>query len=268
MTFDLETGGFIRISDILQISAIHGSKEFNIYVTPTQYISKGSSEVPKLTTVDGKLYYDGKPVVSISIQEAMLDFIAFLKKVQKPILVGHNIKSFDLVFLYNSLVKCDLWEEFQSTVSGFIDTLPVFKKEFPERGSYKQEVLMNDLMQETHSAHNALDDIKALQKLCELVKPALLKEIFIASIIINSVIVPGHKITLKLLEDKKAITKTMASKIAKSSLNYEHLKMAFERSGFDGLAAVFGEKVNGVARVTKHGKIIQKIFEHFTQLQR
>ena len=43
--------------------------------------------------------------------------------------------------------------------------------------------------------------------------------------------------------------------------------MAFERSGFDGLAAVLGEKVNGVARVTKHGKIIQKFFEHFTQLQ-
>ena len=33
------------------------------------------------------------------------------------------------------------------------------------------------------------------------------------------------------------------------------------------LAAVLGGKVNGVARVTKHGKIIQKLFEHFTQLQ-
>ena len=95
--------------------------------------------------------------------------------------------------------------------------------------------------------------------------PALLKEIFDASIIINSVNAPGHRITLKLLKDSKAITKTMASKIAKSGLNYEHLKIAFERSGYDGLAAVLGEKVNGV--VTKHGKITQKIFEHFTQLQ-
>ena len=29
VTFDLETGGFIRTSDILQISAFHGSKQFN-----------------------------------------------------------------------------------------------------------------------------------------------------------------------------------------------------------------------------------------------
>ena len=109
-------------------------------------------------------------------------------------------------------------KSFKSTVSGFIDTLPVFKKESPKRGSYKQEALINDLLQETYSAHNALDDVKALQKLCELVKPALLKEIFDPSIIINSVIAPGHRITLKLLEDSKEITKTMASKIAESGV--------------------------------------------------
>ena len=58
----------------------------------------------------------------------------------------------------------------------------------------------------------------------------------------------------------------MASKISKSGLNYEHLKMAFDRNGYDGLAAVLGEKVNGVVRVTKQGKIIQKISDHFSQL--
>ena len=56
----------------------------------------------------------------------------------------------------------------------------------------------------------------------------------------------------------------MATKIARSGLNYEHLKRAFERSGFNGLAAVLGGKVNGVVRVTKHGKFIQKIYEHFS----
>ena len=176
----------------------------------------------------------------------MSEFIAFLKTVKNPVLVGHNIKTFDLVFLYNNLIKCQLWENFLSTVAGFVETLHVFKKEFPRRGSYKQDVFINDLLHEAYSAHNALDDVKALQKLTELVKPAFSKYMFGASVILNSVNAVSHRMTLKPLEDCKAITKTMASKIAKSGLNYEHLKMACERSGFDGLAAVLGEKVNGV----------------------
>ena len=53
VVFDLETGGVARTSDILQISAVHESKEFNTYVTPTQPISKGASDVTKLTLVNG-----------------------------------------------------------------------------------------------------------------------------------------------------------------------------------------------------------------------
>ena len=63
---------------------------------------------------------------------------------------------------------------------------------------------------------------------------------FGTSSIINSVNAGTHRMTLKPLEDTKAETKTMATKIAKSGLNYDHLKAAFERNGFDGLAAVFG----------------------------
>ena len=47
VVFDLETGGLARTSDILQISAVHESKEFNnTCVTPTQSISKGASMSP------------------------------------------------------------------------------------------------------------------------------------------------------------------------------------------------------------------------------
>ena len=54
VVFDLETGCLARTSDILQISAVHESKEFNTYVTPTQPISKGASDVTKLTLVNGQ----------------------------------------------------------------------------------------------------------------------------------------------------------------------------------------------------------------------
>ena len=49
------------------------------------------------------------------------------------------------------------------------------------------------------------------------------------------------------------------------TLNYTHLRMAFDRNGYDGLLSILGEKVNGVVQVTKQGRIIQKIFEHFSQ---
>ena len=57
----------------------------------------------------------------------------------------------------------------------------------------------------------------------------------------------------------------MATKIARSGLNYSHLKLAYERNGFDGLSSVLGEMVNGVVCVTKHGPVIQRIVDHFSK---
>ena len=73
------------------------------------------------------------------------------------------------------------------------------------------------------------------------------------------------KTSLKPLENCKALSKTMSMKIVKTGLNYNHIKSAFTRNGFDGLQALFGEKVNGKVRVTKDGRIIQRIFEHFSK---
>ena len=52
----------------------------------------------------------------------------------------------------------------------------------------------------------------------------------------------------------------MAAKIARGGLNYNHLKSAYERNGYDGLSAILGEKVNRTVHVTKHSPVIQKIF--------
>ena len=48
--FDLETGGFQYLEhDILQISAVCGDKELNVYLEPTQPIPREASNVNKLT---------------------------------------------------------------------------------------------------------------------------------------------------------------------------------------------------------------------------
>ena len=100
-----------------------------MYVTPTQHISKAASNVTKLTVVNGQLYHKGNAVTTLDINDALQNFINFLKAIQNPVLVGHNIKTFDLIFLYNNLVKCELWESFLSATVGFVDTLLVFKNQ-------------------------------------------------------------------------------------------------------------------------------------------
>ena len=77
VVFDLETGGVARTSDILQISAVHESTEFNTYVTPTQPISKGASDVTKLTLVNGQLYYSNKLVDTLSVKDALIGFMDY-----------------------------------------------------------------------------------------------------------------------------------------------------------------------------------------------
>ena len=79
-----------------------------------------------------------------------------------------------------------------------------------------------------------LDDVKALQRMLKFVEFVMSKHLFGPTVIMNSMNAASHRSTLKPLEENKVITKTMASKIAKSGLHYDHLKTAFERNGFDG----------------------------------
>ena len=127
----METGGLSHDCDILQIKAVHDNDKLNMYIYPSQQISKSASDVTKLTIVNGTLCYNGKKVLTTSTKGALSDFITFLKGIPNPVLVGHNIKSFYLLFLYNHLNRCQLWEVFLGIVAGFVDTLLVFKKKIP-----------------------------------------------------------------------------------------------------------------------------------------
>ena len=173
--FDLETGGFRYLEhDILQISAVCGDKEFNVYMEPTRPIPREASNVNKLTLVNGQLNYKMRPVETVPINQALQQFMEFLQGIPKPVLVAHNSKKFDLPFLKHYLKENDLWATFMSVVIGYVDSWIVFRQEFPNRSSYKQVDLVKDLLGEEYEAHAALADVRALQKLCELKKENLL----------------------------------------------------------------------------------------------
>lgn len=49
-----------------------------------------------------------------------------------------------------------------------------------------------------------------------------------------------------------------------SGLSYDHLRLAIERGGADGLKMVLGENTEqGNVRVTKNKTVVGKIYDHF-----
>ena len=69
--------------------------------------------------------------------------------------------------------------------------------------------------------------------------------------------------TLQPMISEKAISVGMASKAATSGLRLQHLKLAFQRDGADGLSHILREKFNGKPRVTKNRRIIAQICNYF-----
>lgn len=69
--FDLETSGLSNTAQILQIAAKFGNKNFNVYITPTQEIYSGESEVTGLQNINGDLFLRGHRVESLAVTDAL-----------------------------------------------------------------------------------------------------------------------------------------------------------------------------------------------------
>lgn len=123
--FDLETTGLERTSDIVQLSAVCGTAVMNKYVVPRKRMSLAASRVTgiRFSSNDNQMFCKGQRVETVNVHAALLDFIEFLKGFENPVLVGHNIISFDIPVLLHKLSEFHLLNEFLSTVHLCIDTL-------------------------------------------------------------------------------------------------------------------------------------------------
>ncbi|VDI17004.1 Hypothetical predicted protein [Mytilus galloprovincialis] len=147
LIFDLETTGLQRTSDIIQIAAFSQNNKFSSYIMLNRAISNGASEVTKISVIGSQMYYNLQAVPSKLQNEAFTDFNDFVKSfLVKPLLVGHNIKCYDCHVLYNSLRFHNMWNDFASNISGFLDTLELFKLLYPKRPSYSQTALVHELL--------------------------------------------------------------------------------------------------------------------------
>ena len=120
--FDLEATGLSRTSDITQLSAFDGVNLFNVFVSPRQAISSKASEITGLSYSfeRNQMYRHGAPVESMDIRQALVEFLEYINKYSKPVLVGHNIFCYDIPVLGNLLREFHFLSNYTQSVYGCI----------------------------------------------------------------------------------------------------------------------------------------------------
>ena len=154
VVFDLETTGVSCSSDaVVEISAIkviggEAVDEFTTLVNPGRPIPYRASEVNGIT--------DDMVVNSPFFEEALSDFLEF---VGDAVLVGHNIHTFDMKFLYRDAER--FWGK--TIGNDYIDTLQIARMYLPQLSHHKLVDLAEYYKISTDGAHRALNDCRMNQ---------------------------------------------------------------------------------------------------------
>ena len=157
--YDLETTGISCIYDeVIEISAVKVRNgkivdEFSALVNPGRHIPAQASMVNNIT--------DDMVARAPAFDEVLPRFLAFIGD---DVLVGHNIHSFDMKFIYRD---CEKYFH-QTLTNDYVDTLKFAKMVFPEWRHRR----LGDLAQyygiSTAGAHRALADCRMNQQVFEL----------------------------------------------------------------------------------------------------
>lgn len=162
-----------RSCEIVQLAAVSGGHSLNLYVLPRNGMQPSAARVTGFRVYRGRLYLHHQLVQTNSLREVLHSFIAFLQMMGRPLVVGHNIRRFDCPLLAKALDRLGLRTEFESSVSGCVDTLPLTREMLRGRGltSFRQEHLVQVLLGLDYKAHDALQDVRALQCLYKELQP-------------------------------------------------------------------------------------------------
>lgn len=149
VVFDLETTGISAEEDlIIEISAIKVKEhkpveEFSTLVNPGTHIPIGATNINGIT--------DDMVKDAPGLKTVLTDFLSFAGE---NILVGHNIQSFDLLFLYKAaeeLLRRDVPND-------YVDTLYMARLCLPQLPRYRLTDISAYFNIETEGAHRALND--------------------------------------------------------------------------------------------------------------
>lgn len=158
VVFDLETTGIsVTRDDIIEISAVkvRGGEvvdSFSTLVNPGRTIPYGATTVNGIT--------DDMVAEAPRIEQALSGFLTFAGN---DILVGHNIHSFDMKFVYNAAAS--LWD--LCVDNDYIDTLYMSRSCLPQLPHHRLVDIAAYFNISTEGAHRALNDCVMNQKCFE-----------------------------------------------------------------------------------------------------
>lgn len=169
---DLETTGLICggiIPHITQIAAMEFSskKRFSKYICPELPISPHAQMLTGISWTGETLLYRGYPVKFVGIKTALKDFMTWLQKFPDVTIVAHNGRGFDFRVLSTAVHNCRLSDIFNSSLTGFCDSLDIFRNKYPQLKKHNQAFLAHHFGAGLHNAHNAVDDVETLYRILE-----------------------------------------------------------------------------------------------------
>lgn len=156
--FDLETTGISSARDqVIELSAVKVRNgkvvdEFSTLVNPLMPIPYGATAVNGIT--------DAMVKNSPTFDAAFAEFLRFIGT---DVLVGHNIHSFDMKFLYRDAKL--FWGKTLS--NDYIDTLSMARVRLPQLRNHKLVDLANYYGISSEGAHRALCDCRMNQQVFE-----------------------------------------------------------------------------------------------------
>lgn len=166
VVYDLETTGIsCQRDEVIEISAIrvrggHPVSTFTQLVNPGRPIPYGASSVNHI--------YDNMVADKPGFSQVLGEFLDFIGD---DVLVGHNIKRFDMNFIYR-----DCQRYFGQTIDNdYIDTLNMAKQCFPAWKHRRLENLAEHYGISTQGAHRALQDCHMNQQVFELMAQDIAK---------------------------------------------------------------------------------------------
>ena len=158
VVFDLETTGVDTQEDsIIEISAVKVKNhviadQFSRLINPGTHIPAGATKINGIT--------DEMVKEAPGLTEVLPEFLSFI---EGEVLIGHNIQSFDLLFLYR------VSEELLgiSLPNDYIDTLYMAKERLPQLYRHRLTDISEHFNIPTEGAHRALSDCMMNQQCYE-----------------------------------------------------------------------------------------------------
>ena len=170
------------------------------------------------------------------------------------ILHGQNSKGCDSRMICKAFRDVSLEKEFRQSVLGYSDTLPLFRRLYPNQESHTQEQLRKTLIGYSYAA------LQNLVSRLEIAEKDLLKDSFTIEFVFKRQNFIKNKVktfpSFKTMVNVKAVSKDVAERMAGSGLCFRHLCIAFKRGKRDCLSNLLREKSGKSVRVSNQSRIM------------